>query len=225
MYNKNENATTMLPLSTGSTSTEMVQVLNSIFPVEYRNGQIAVNLTAMGKPYGNAMKPTKWLRTDEAVRYLEALSVGQKCPTADLLEVRQGGTFDKQGTWCYDYRIALRYAQWLSPQFSILVDSVFLEMVIKQRRLQIAPLKNGVKPIIYDGVTLYPYNDTLRSLGASTRGSTSKRKAKFPQCFVMIGGRNYITGQYFDLLQGYYNYRNAQLSLSFSESNLAIGEG
>ena len=35
-----------------------------------------------------------------------------KIDTADLVIVIQGGTPEEQGTWCTDYRIAMRFAQW-----------------------------------------------------------------------------------------------------------------
>ena len=50
----------------------------------------------------------------------------QKCNLADLIEVRNGGVPGTNGTWCRDYRIALRFAQWLSPEFSIKVDEAIL---------------------------------------------------------------------------------------------------
>lgn len=40
-----------------------------------------------------------------------------KIDTADLLIVKQGGTPEEQGTWCADYRIAMRFAQWLDIVF------------------------------------------------------------------------------------------------------------
>lgn len=111
----------------------MVKVNGSRFAAEVLNGNARINLTQMAKPFGESCKPSKWLRTDEAKRYLNAIAVGQKCPTADLLEVRQGGDPLEQGTWCRDYRIALRFAQWLSPEFSIKVDEAILGLLTASR--------------------------------------------------------------------------------------------
>ena len=107
----------------------MVKVNGSRFAAEVLNGNARINLTQMSKPFGRSCRPGDWLRTEEAQRYLHAISVAQKCATADLLEVRQGGDPLEQGTWCRDYRIALRFAQWLSPEFSIKVDEAILGLL------------------------------------------------------------------------------------------------
>lgn len=112
-----------------ASSLELVKVNGSRFAVEVLNGNARINLTQMSKPFGRSCRPGDWLRTEEAQRYIHAISVAQKCATADLLEVRQGGDPLEQGTWCRDYRIALRFAQWLSPEFSIKVDEVILGLL------------------------------------------------------------------------------------------------
>ena len=111
----------------------MVKVNGSRFAAEVLNGNARINLTQMSKPFGRSCRPGDWLRTEEAQRYLHAISVAQKCATADLLEVRQGGDPLEQGTWCRDYRIALRFAQWLSPEFSIKVDEAILGLLTASR--------------------------------------------------------------------------------------------
>jgi len=190
---------------------EVVKINHSSFAAEILRGNANVNLTQMAKPFGEHKKPAKWLRTDEAKEYLDAIAVGLKCPTADLLQVRQGGTPDKQGTWCTDYRIAMRFAQWLNPLFSIAVDDVLVKLIFGEAQLT-EPI-NGVEPLIYGGKMWYNYRDALRSMGASTRGSTSRRKSKSPGHFKVIYGQNFITSEYFRLLTGYYSYR--QLCLTF----------
>ena len=125
----------------GAGSLELVKVNGSRFAVEITKGNARINLTQMAKPFGESCKPSKWLRTEEAQRYLKAIAVGQKCPTADLLEVKQGGDPLEQGTWCRDYRIALRFAQWLSPEFSIKVDEAILGL------LAAGPAAGGVAPL------------------------------------------------------------------------------
>lgn len=116
-----------------ASSLELVKVNGSRFAAEVLNGNARINLTQMSKPFGRSCRPGDWLRTDEAQRYLHAISVAQKCATADLLEVRQGGDPLEQGTWCRDYRIALRFAQWLSPEFSIKVDEAILGLLTASR--------------------------------------------------------------------------------------------
>ena len=125
----------------GAGSLELVKVNGSRFAAEVVKGNARVNLTQMAKPFGKSCKPTFWLRTDEAQRYLSALSELQKCNSADLIEVRRGGDPLEQGTWCRDYRIALRFAQWLSPEFSIKVDEAILNLLTGRR---VTPGDNGM---------------------------------------------------------------------------------
>ena len=99
---------------------EMVEVNQSRFAAEILSGNASINLTQMAKPFGKI--PKDWLRTEEAKRYIKAISVGQKCLTADLVEVRNGGRPENQGTWCKDYRIALRFAQWLRTEFQTMKE-------------------------------------------------------------------------------------------------------
>ena len=44
-----------------------------------------------------------------------------------LIVTKQGGNVAEieQGTWATDYRIAMRFAQWLSPEFSLKVTVIF----------------------------------------------------------------------------------------------------
>ena len=108
---------------------EMVKVNQSRFAAEILNGNASINLTQMSQPFGRSFRPGNWLKTEEAQRYIKAIAVATNRATADLVEVRQGGSPENQGTWCKDYRIALRYAQWLSPEFSILVDEEMLRLL------------------------------------------------------------------------------------------------
>ena len=194
-------------------SLEVVRLDNHKFAIEERNGNISFNLTMMGKPYQK--RPADWLKYQPAQEYLNELSVVSKIVTADLLEVRQGGTPERQGTWTNDYRVAIEFARWLNPKFSIAVNELVFKILTKQVSIAKADAKHGVSPMIWDGRPLYAYTDMLRALGGSTRTSASKRKARHPQHFVKIFGRNFVTSHYVDLLAGYYTYRNAQLVLNF----------
>lgn len=97
--------------------------MNSIFqyngnPITFRNehGKLFVNATEMAKQFGT--KPDNWFRTEQSQRLIQAISVSQKCDTADLIQIIQGGEPSKQGTWMYE-DVALVFAQWLSPDFYI----------------------------------------------------------------------------------------------------------
>lgn len=86
MKKENEKATELQVITVGETT----------FPVEVRNGRIAVNLTAMGKLYGKEKQPYNWLRTAQTQRYLAAFPEPHICGSADLVEVRKGGTVENQ---------------------------------------------------------------------------------------------------------------------------------
>jgi len=92
---------------------QMVEINHNSFAVEVRNGNVCVNLTKMAKPFEKRVET--WLKTREARNYLDALSVTLKSVTTDLVKVTRGGKSELQGTWAYDYRIAMRFAQWLFP--------------------------------------------------------------------------------------------------------------
>ncbi len=194
---------------------EMVNIDHSRFAVEVLRNNARVNLTMMAKPFGRQKSPGNWLRTDEAKAYLEVIAVAQKCDTADLVEVRQGGTPEKQGTWCSDYHIAMRFAQWLSPKFSYAVDTMLVKLMVGDSVL--ADSINGVYPIIHNGKAYYNYIELVGSYGTSKRTNYSLRKRNAPAHFKMIYGRNFVTEQYAKSMQHYYEWRlsNRQLALDF----------
>lgn len=195
--------------ATKTTLVEVMEFHGHQIAFEEINGKRMLNATQMAKPFGKT--PKDWLRTQQAIDLLEAMSVRLKCLTKDLQVVRKGGT--NQGSF-FQEDVALIFAQWLSPEFYIACNFKLKEILTKQA-LVLLP-KNGVTPIIHQEQYIYNYNEVLLSMGASIKGSTTKRKAKFPEHFFKIYGRNFITAQYFDLLQGYYNYKNATNQLSLS---------
>lgn len=197
-------------VTNSSPKTEQISVLqfhgsNIVF--EMIEGKLMVNATQMAKSFGQT--PVQWLRTQQAKDLLKVASVVHKCTTNDLQVVRQGGI--NQGTW-FQEDVALLFAQWLSPEFYFACNIKLKELLTKQS-LILQP-KFGVLPIIHEQQYVYPYTDAVKSQGGSTRSSASKRKAKFPQHFFKLFGRNFITGHYFDLLHGYYSYKNASNQLS-----------
>lgn len=194
----------------------MVEIDHQKFAVETKGGNVSINMTQMAKPFGRGKRPEVWLRSEESKNYLNALSVALNSATADLLQVKRGG--NNQGTWCTDYRIAMRYAQWLSPQFSIQVDQMLVDLM----RGDVALYKpfNGINPIIIEGKAYYYQVAVLKSLGFSTRsGMVSKRKRKFPQHFVKVYGRNFVTIEFCNYLKN----RKAivQLDIDFEAATAA----
>ena len=211
---------------------EVVKVDHVRFAAEILRGNARVNLTQMAKPFGK--RPIDWLKTNEAKEYLEAVakvqiftladyqSVAvnntrvQKRVLADLVEVRAGGIPGTNGTWCNDRRIALRFAQWLSPEFAVAVDDVLLRLMFGDAVF--AEPINGVEPMISGGKAWYNYRDALESFGCRRGNSASRRKLAMPHCFRVFYGCNFITKEYFLALKSYYDWRNQyrQLVLPFS---------
>jgi hypothetical protein len=157
-----------------ATSLQMVEIDHNKFAVELMNGNASVNLTQMSKPFGRSKRPEVWLRTQESADYIDAVSVALKSATADILTVKQGGT--NQGTWAHDYRIAMRFAQWLSPQFSIEVDELLIKLLTKQSI--VAEPINGVWPLIQNGTVGYPRKEIYVSAGYSSNCGNVGRMVK-----------------------------------------------
>jgi len=174
----------------------------------------------LAKPFGKAKQPSNWLKTDDANEYLVTMSVPLKVGTADLIKVRQGGIPGNQGTWCFDRRIAIRFAQWLSPSFAIAVDDLILRLLTRQAVL--ADNFNGVEPVINGGKLWYNYLDVLQTLGYSRNsGSVSVRKRLFPQHFAKLFGRNFVTAEFCSFLKKRKDF--IQLTIDFTFANKAIG--
>lgn len=189
--------------------TSLLQFHGSNIAFEEIDGKIMVNATQMAKPFGK--QPIEWLRFQQATDLIETISKVRNHSLADLKVVRRGG--NNPGTWFHE-DVALFFAQWLSPEFYLACNYKLKELLTKQAL--ILPAKKGVTPLIHEQQFVYNYNEALLSMGASTKSSASHRKAKHPQHFFKIFGRNFITAHYFDLLNGYYSYKNASNQLTLS---------
>jgi hypothetical protein len=207
LYNKNESQITNL---------QMVEIDRNRFAVEVKDGNVSVNLTKMAKPFGKY--PKDWLITKEAKDYLEALSVRGNLLTADLTRVIQGGKPEEQGTWAFDYRIAMRFAQWLSPEFSIAVDELLLNLLVDnvnnsrqipqsatlgEETVITVPMGSSINQIWVSGGVIYArLNPILRYIGLSTSPTKERiaeigrehflliKTEKKPAYFVNFAGFN-----------------------------------
>lgn len=196
---------------------QVVVMNDKRFAIEERNGNISFNLTQMAKPFGKA--PKDWRKTDESKRYLEAMSKGRKIPLADLVEVRKGGTPEIAGTWANDARIAVRFAQWLDMDFAIAVDELIYKVLTKQAL--VAEPFMGEYPVIIGHRAVYNYINVLKKLNYSTTsGSVWGRKNRYPNHFVKLYDRNFITLDFCVYLKNLQEVR--QLELQFKESSTLI---
>lgn len=88
-----------------------------------------ISLTDMAKACGKEFRD--WNRLDGTKQYLEALSRSVQIPTDLLVEINESkGTNDQRGTWGHR-RVAIRFSQWLSPQFAVQVDEWVEEIITK----------------------------------------------------------------------------------------------
>lgn len=53
---------------------------------------------------------------------------------SEVIVVRKGNSSEfEQGTWCTDYRIAMRFAQWLNAEFAWMVDDLLVRIASGER--------------------------------------------------------------------------------------------
>ena len=195
---------------------QLVEVDQKVFVIEEKNGNIRFNLTKMARFYNK--KPLDWLKTIESKRYINKLCEVNKITSADLVCVVKGGEFNEQGTWANDYRVAVRFAQWLDEDLAISVDELIWR-ILSHRAMFVEPV-NGVYPIIYNGEIWYNYGDVLQSFGKKRSNSASDRKKRYPEHFCLIYRQNFITPAYLEMLNNYYEWK--QLSIDFDFNYKAL---
>lgn len=191
-----------------ATGLQVLQYHNENISFKTINGNVMANATQMAKAFGK--QPIDWLKTQQSKDLLKAISKVRKISLADLQRVVKGGTPGENGTWFHE-DVALLFAQWLSPEFYVACNMKLKELLTKQALLM--PLKHGVNPVLVDGKLLYSYKEAMRVFGGSIRSSASRRKKKHPEHFIVAFGRNFVTESYLSLLNSFYAYRKAQLSL------------
>ncbi|MBD2796072.1 KilA-N domain-containing protein [Xenorhabdus sp. 18] len=76
-----------------------------------------------------SQKPSKFIRSAQVKRFIEALTKGQKSPLEQNqpLKVNNGG--DNPGIWGVEL-LVIRYAAWLKPEFEIRVYNTFRDAVL-----------------------------------------------------------------------------------------------
>lgn len=80
-----------------------------------------------------------WYRLDSAKEYLKALENRRYADlhNGKLIDIIQGGIPEDQGTWVYR-KVALRLAQWLSPEFAVQVDE-WTEELMTNGKVELQP--------------------------------------------------------------------------------------
>lgn len=94
-------------------------------PVTFQKGDsVMVNATEMAKAFDK--RPIDWLQNKQTEEFLNELAKVRKSTLADLVQVTRGG--DNPGTWMHE-DVALEFARWLSPAFSIWCNDHIKELL------------------------------------------------------------------------------------------------
>jgi len=100
--------------------------LKNNYQLEYRETDGYINVTNLCKAGGKQFK--HWNSIDKTKRFLEVLSATVVIPTVDLLKQEQGGNGERH-TW-YHPQVAVNIAQWISPEFDVLVSKWVYEIML-----------------------------------------------------------------------------------------------
>lgn len=190
---------------------EIVQVDGKELAIERQIENCWVNLTQMAKPFGKL--PKDWLKQQYVKNYLQSLAdkINERkdaCPITlkqmskspstpitpeDLIIVRKGNTSKyEQGTWCTDYRIAMRFAQWLDTRFSVEVDTLLVKIVNGE-------LIIGDPEMFHlrgrQWVSIHRYCKLLDKSEHSFYGL----KGSYPKYFLYLDARWYMDKELFDM--------------------------
>ncbi len=84
------------------------------------------NATDMARVFNK--RPAEWLRLPETEKYIDALCRKSKVGKSHFVKTRKGGSVATRGTW-FHRKLAVRFAQWLSVDFSIWCDEVVEERI------------------------------------------------------------------------------------------------
>lgn len=188
------------PMENVNSLIELACVDGNMVPFERHGTGVWVNLTEMGRPFGQKKDPVHWLRTRGAQEYIRAirgcnanLSVIHFCITdkmTDLVIVRQGGIPGEQGTWCTDYRIAIEYGRWLSVEFSVMFDSLLMRIARGERVL-------GDDGVLHLNGRRWIGEAVYCKLTGRTRNSFNGYYGNYPLAFVLYEGVRYMDLEFF----------------------------
>ncbi len=109
----------------------------------YQAGHFSIDVPFTGEGYFNATvvakpferRPGDWLRTEEAQAYIQAIV--RKCVIEQdqLVKVVSGSPETGGGTWMHP-KLAIRFAQWLDPFFSLWCDEQ-IESILRREGLNV----------------------------------------------------------------------------------------
>lgn len=211
---------------------ELVQVDGKELAIERQSENCWVNLTEMAKPFGK--KTAHWLRLKETQDYLKALAdeinnqsdkshlapdqvADSQLGIDDLIIVRYGGRKGEAGTWCTDYRIAMRFAQWLDARFSVKVDTLLVRIANGEL------IVNDSSLFRLGGEQWVSCNDYCKAFGKSMH-SFYGLIGNYPQSFCNWKGQWYMSRQLFGMkeIQARFEDRRTELRGQGDKRQLSI---
>jgi hypothetical protein len=201
---------------------ELVQVDGKELAIERQSENCWVNLTEMARPFGK--RPKDWLAQLQVQEYLKALAdklskQGQDSSLGidDLIIVKYGGRKGEAGTWCTDYRIAMRFAQWLDARFSIEVDTLLVRIANGEL------IVNDSSLFRLGGEQWVSCNDYCKAFGKSMH-SFYGLIGNYPQSFCNWKGQWYMSRQLFGMkeIQARFEDRRTELRSQGDKRQLSI---
>jgi hypothetical protein len=203
---------------------ELVQVDGKELAIERQDENCWVNLTGMAKPFGKL--PKDWLKQQYVIEYLQSLAdkineqsdkrhfgFNQKderpfatVTPEDLIVIRKGGRKGEAGTWCIDYRIAMRFAQWLDARFSIEVDTLLVRIANGEL------IVNDSSLFRLGGEQWVSCNDYCKAFGKSMH-SFYGLIGNYSQSFYNWKGQWYMSRELFNMKEIQARFENRRLEL------------
>ena len=104
--------------------------LKDNYQLEYREIDGFINITNLCKAGGKEFK--SWNRIDKTKRFLEVLSSAVNIHTSELILLGSGSKYTndtKNHTWVHP-QVAINIAQWISPEFDVLVSKWVYEIML-----------------------------------------------------------------------------------------------
>ena len=100
------------------------------YQLEYRDNDGYINITNLCKAGGK--KFNHWNSIDKTKRFLYVLSTEAGIPASELIKVGSGSKYEndtKNLTWAHP-QVAINIAQWISPEFDVLVSKWVYEIML-----------------------------------------------------------------------------------------------
>lgn len=171
--------------------------VNIPFEATLGNTSVMVNATEMAKSVSktkeeyNQKRPSRWLELDSTKLYINAVlnDVSGDIKNLSKLIRSTKGRYNS-GTW-FNKKLAIRYAQWLSPEFAVWVDNRIDEILtngysfMTQENGNLQTIINQLQPkadyydqVLQNSNFVYSTRDLCLSLGLNQKGVTNKNLIK-----------------------------------------------